>query len=202
MGILGKLSGRKAGAEVKSKGKSREARAKEMTVKPTDTRTESEHWAQQRAFEQIESELGASGLFKPESVPLMMAAIKANSPLFCPVNANLILGKKARLEAAAARISLADCLTLEPSKKDDPATFIQALCTRCWDVARNEGNLRRMRAAGIKSVEINFIKETACSRVKRMAKIHAIDDVPQIPLPDCSKKQCHCFYRPVLDFGK
>jgi hypothetical protein len=199
MGILGKLFGRKAEVEVAAKEQGLEARAAAMTIKPSSKRLESENWAHSRAFEQIESELRSSGLFKPESLPAMMAAIRANSPPFTPVNAALLVGKKARPGPEEARISLADCLAPGQAGGDTAASrFVQELCNRRWHEAQNQRSLMDMRASGIKSVEVTIVEATACAKVKRLTGRYPIDDAPQLPLPGCDGKGCHCFYRPVI----
>ncbi|MEV9633743.1 hypothetical protein ABZO35_04595 [Burkholderia pseudomallei] len=151
------------------------------------------------AFALIESELVASGLFKSESVPAMMAAIRANSPPFTPVNANLILGKKARPDSERARISLGDCLASDRPRGHDPATFLQDTCTRCSNIARNQQSLIDMRDLGIKSVRVTFVKNTgSCAKVKKLTGSYPIDEVPLLPLSDCNAKRCFCGYKSVI----
>jgi hypothetical protein len=170
-----------------------------MTIEPGDRRTATEHWVQSQACRKVEAKLRASELFKSEAIPAMMAAIRTNSPPFTPANAALLVGKKARPGTGEARISLADCLASAQAGNDGTGSrFVQELCNRCWHEAKNQQSLMDMRASGIKSVEVTIVKVTACAEAKRLTKRYPIDDAPQLPLPDCDGKHCHCLYRPVI----
>jgi hypothetical protein len=199
MGIFGKLLGRKPSALADVRMPRLDPHAETMTVKPGSARVESERQMQAEAFALIESQLTASGLFKPELIPAMMSAIQANSPPFTPVNAHLILGKKARPEAEAARISLEDCLVPADPRDSDPATFIQAVCTHSANLARNRHALIRMKGIGIEAVRVTFVKDTgACAKVKKLTKSYPINDAPVLPLQDCNGKRCFCAYKAVI----
>ncbi|WP_228878451.1 hypothetical protein [Paraburkholderia saeva] len=170
-----------------------------MTVKASSERIESERQMQAEAFALIESQLVASGLFNPESVPAMISAIRANSPPFTPVNAHLLLGKKGRPEAEAARISLADCLVSASPPSADPATFIQAACTHSANLARNRHALIRMKGIGIEAVRVTFVKDKgSCAKVKKLTKSYPINDAPVLPLQDCNGKRCFCAYKAII----
>jgi len=169
-----------------------------MTVKASSKRIESERKMQAEAFALVESQLVASGLFKPESVPAMMSAIRVNSPPFTPVNAHLLLGKKGRPKAEAARIALAECLVSASPPRADPSSFIQAVCTHSANLARNRHALIRMKGIGIEAVRITFVKDTgACAKVKKL-KSYPINDAPVLPLQDCNGKRCFCAYKPGI----
>jgi hypothetical protein len=198
MGMFEKLFGRKPSALADVPKPRIDPRAEAMTVKPGSARVESERQMQAEAFALIESQLTASGLFKPESIPAMMSAIQANSPPFTPVNAHLILGKKARPDAERARISLADCLATTRPAGIDPATFLQDVCTHSLNSARSRHNLIRMKGTGIKAVRIAFAKPTACKPVQKLTKTYPIDDAPVLPLPGCNGKRCLCMYQAVI----
>jgi hypothetical protein len=199
MGILGKLFGRKPSALADAPKPHADPHAEAMTVKASSERIESERQMQAEAFALIESQLVASCLFKPESVPAMMSVIRANSPPFTPLNAHLLLGKKGRPEAEAARISLADCLISSSPPTVDPATFIQSVCTHSANLARNRHALMRMKGVGIKAVRITFVKDTgACAKVRKLTKSYPINDAPVLPLQDCNGKRCFCAYKPII----
>lgn len=200
MGIFGRLFGRKPAALAADAPTPRhDPRAEAMTVRASPERVESERQMQAEAFASIESQLATSGLFKPEAVPAMMSAIRANSPPFTPVNAHLILGKKARPDAEGVRITLADCLAPTLPSGAEPATFLQQACTHSANLARNRHALLRMKGIGIESVRITFVKDTgACAKVKKLTKKYPIDNAPVLPVPDCNGKRCFCAYKPII----
>lgn len=58
-----------------------------------------------------------------------------------------------------------------------------------------EYDLKRMEADGIKYVEIlDCGDERDCKAIKRLKKHYQIDEVPELPLPQCKADYCRCSY--------
>ncbi|ONN58742.1 hypothetical protein AC057_02125 [Acinetobacter genomosp. 33YU] len=68
--------------------------------------------------------------------------------------------------------------------------------------ASNKKDLDKYRSSSlnIKKVKIVVDKQDldACSTIKRMKKVHNINEVPLVPLDQEKCKHCTCYYEPIL----
>ena len=145
-----------------------------------------------------------SGFFKTEFMPILTEKIRDISKVgygyedpFDKTDCLTLEEKKAlklntRKKYAREFINgLTEKGIAEASEKD----FLQNMFLQNFHQVSREYDLKRMKADGIKYVEIlDCGDERDCKAIKRLKKHYPIDEVPELPLPQCKADYCRCSF--------
>ena len=81
---------------------------------------------------------------------------------------------------------------LEAGKNKD---FVKNMFLRNFHKVSRKHELLRLKDLGIKKVTIeDCCDERDCKAIKRLKKHWNIDEVPELPLPQCTAEYCRCMY--------
>jgi hypothetical protein len=88
-----------------------------------------------------------------------------------------------------------DALTEIGIKYQDPKEIIKNIWYKNFHKTHRKYELHHMKCLGIKTVKIeNCGDERDCKAIKRLKKVWPIDEVPELPLPNCKADYCRCTY--------
>jgi hypothetical protein len=80
-------------------------------------------------------------------------------------------------------------------KHDDPQGIISNIYYQADHKIQRKKELDRLKAAGFKTVKIEDCGDQRdCKAIKRLKKVWPIDEVPELPLPNCKADYCRCTY--------
>lgn len=66
-------------------------------------------------------------------------------------------------------------------------------------VSRNNDLIKFKKLGFIKQIKIVPVGDAFdCKRIKRFTKIYNIEEVPELPVPDCDAPCCRCYYQPII----
>jgi hypothetical protein len=88
-----------------------------------------------------------------------------------------------------------DVLTEIGIKHPNPKELIKNIWLKNFHKIHRKYDLERLRELGLKTVRIEDCgDERDCKAIKRIKKIWSIDEVPELPLPNCKAEYCRCSY--------
>jgi hypothetical protein len=159
----------------------------------------------------LEARIVASGFFRPEKIQELMAQLWSGSVPFGRTNTKAAfegdvaltverkraLGLNTRMKYTEAFIQY-----FEPSafQTIEPKTYLENMHQDVSNQVFRKNQLIEFRELRfVKQVEIctaNDVRD--CQKVKRLKKIHDLDEVPELPLQGCDAAYCRCFYQAVI----
>lgn len=159
----------------------------------------------------LEANIRASGLFRTEKIPELVAKLRAGSSPFARVNTKIAfgvesslsvqekraLGLNTRMKYSKAFIEYFDPTTL---KTTEPKSFLEDMHLNAFHRVARKRDLVDFRELGfVKRVKIVPVGDARdCNEIKRFKKIHDLNRVPHLPLPGCAAPYCRCMYEPIL----
>jgi hypothetical protein len=79
--------------------------------------------------------------------------------------------------------------------------FLENIILSSVSKITNKYTLLQYKKEGIKKVEIICAGDDRdCPAVKKIKKPFKIDEVPELPLPECTAELCRCCYAPIVEF--
>jgi len=93
-----------------------------------------------------------------------------------------------------------ECFHSSAFKTIEPKSFLSDVHLDAFHRISRKYELQKLRGLGwIKQVEIMDVGDARdCGKIKRFKKKHAIDAVPELPLPGCTAPYCRCMYTAVV----
>jgi hypothetical protein len=177
----------------------------------TEQETALERQFDEEIMKLLEVRITASGYFRAEKIPKLMTILGNASVAFGRTNTQVAFAGDAFVTVEEKK-KLGLSTRMKYSKDFieyfDPSAFKtiepkSALKHMHLDVSHRVSRKREL----LRAKELGFIKqirispvgdEGDCARIKRLRKIHNIDAVPQLPLPDCDAPFCRCMYLPIV----
>ncbi|MGO9076106.1 MAG: hypothetical protein ACLQEI_18310 [Terriglobales bacterium] len=155
----------------------------------------------------LEARITTSGYFRKQKIPELMAILKKGSTPFGRVNTKIAFDGDTYLTIEEKRT-----LTLNTRSKYsrrfieyfDPASFekidpkdtLSLMYLDAFHRVSRKTELERFKKLGfIRQVRI---QPDNCAQIKRLKKIHPIDDVPDLPLTGCNAQLCRCYYEAIV----
>ena len=155
----------------------------------------------------LEAQIAASGFFRAEKIPDLMAKLKGASIPFGRTNTRVAFGgdviltvgeKKAlglntRMKYSKTFIEYFEPLAL---KTIEPKATLECVHLGAFHRVSRKQELRRLNNLG-------FVKQVKivggdCERMKRFKKTYLIEEVPELPLPGCDAPFCSCYYEAII----
>lgn len=159
-------------------------------------------------MELLEKGIRTSGYFKEEKIPDLLADLKRYISTSDRINIKGALDGSVLLSTEEKR-SLGLNAKMKYSKRFieyfnpsafetiEPKSAVENLYLNAFHkVSRKNELLRMKRDAGIKQVRI---VPGECQNIKQLRKkIYNIEEVPELPLPDCDCNFCLCYFEPII----
>jgi len=172
----------------------------------TEQETEAERQWDGKVLALLEARIAQSGYFRSEKIPELMAKIRATTVPFGRNDTRAAFGREPFLTAQEKKaLGLNPRMKyskefigyLEPSflRSIEPKSALENMHLDAFHRVSREKELRQIREVGFRKIEILTCCDARdCESIKRLKKIYAIDDVPELPLPDCDAPYCRCMY--------
>ena len=181
-----------------------------LGIEPTEEMIERERVFLDDVMKRLESRIVASGVFRKEKIPALMALLRRGSVPFARINTGIafqgdtyltvpekrLLGLNARMKYSHAFIAHCDSACL---KTVEPKSMLECMYRDGHNREHRKWLLREFRVCDyITHVDILTIPDDACAQVKRLRKRHAIGEVPDLPLSHCDSECCGCTFLVVI----
>lgn len=159
----------------------------------------------------LEVAISQSGFFRPEKIPELMSKLRRGVTPFARVNTQIAfdgdfvlsveekraLGLNTRMKYSKSFIEY-----LQPQclRVIEPKSTLENMHLTAFHRVARKRELRNFRVLGlVKKVEISPVgDERDCDAIKQLKKIHNLNEIPELPLPDCTAPYCRCMYLPVI----
>ena len=193
--------------------KRKPAAAPSLGLKPTSQMVADAQRACQEMLALIEGELVASGAFKPEKIPELMAKLRKGVVPFTRIDSSRALAGDTLLTLEEKRTlglntrakytrEFIDCCNPETFAEADPRDVIGTITLRAYHRIHQAESLRELKGTGIvRAVKITISGSPldACENaIKESARTFSLDNAPELPLPGCDAEVCMCDYTPIL----
>ena len=193
--------------------RSKPAAAPSLAIEPTGQMVADEQRACEEMLALIEGELVASGVFKPEKIPELMAKLRKGIVPFARVNSDRALAGDLLLTLEEKRTlglntrakytrEFIDCCNPERLAEEDPRGVVGTITLRAYHRVHQASSLREFKRTGfVRAVKITIVGSPldACqSAIKKSKRSYPLDDAPELPLPGCDAEVCMCDYTPIL----
>jgi hypothetical protein len=180
-------------------------------IPATEEQLELERQFNEEVLELLEASVVASGLFRADKIPELIAILKGASFPFARVNTRVAFGgdtlltvkeKKALGLNSRMKYSKKFIDYFEPSvlRSIEPKAALEAMHLDAFHRVSRKNELRRFKELGfVEKVKIVPCgDERDCGQIKRFKKIWRIEEVPELPLPGCDAPYCRCMYEPII----
>jgi hypothetical protein len=185
--------------------------AERYGIPMTEEETAVERQSDEEIMRLLEARITASGYFILDRIPQLMTILRSASVPFGRTNTQVAfaghvflsveekkeLGLNTRMKYSKEFIEYFDpsvFKTIEPK-----SALEQMHLDASHRVSRKKELLRAMELGFVKRIMIQPVGDGRdCARIKRFRKIHNIDAVPDLPLPDCDAPYCRCMYLPIV----
>jgi hypothetical protein len=155
----------------------------------------------------LEGTISASGYFRRETIPMLMATLKSGTAPYARFNMDAIFKGDSFLSVEEKR-SLGLNTRMKYSRRFleywNPASF-QKIEPKSTLSCMYYGAFHRVsRKNAIESYKkLGFVKTIRihpddCAQIKQAKKRHPIDRVPDLPLPECNAEFCRCSFEAVI----
>jgi hypothetical protein len=158
------------------------------------------------ALECIMKDVENSGFFKPEKLPHLERIIPKiggyNNDPFSYADCLSAEEKEALHINTEHKVSreMVDCMSEKGLAQRDPRNIIPVIYYMNYFAVSRKYKLLELKARGVKKVKIeNVGGNLDCGTVGTHEKIFPIDQVPELPLPQCDAPYCRCEYSPCDD---
>ena len=175
---------------------------------PLDAKTDKK--MNDELHERMIHDIQESGFFKPEKLVEISKRIKKfyrmdvyeRGDIFSYKDVLALEEKRLMGLNTREKISreMVDFLTETGKKEVGMKYFIPTLKTKYSHIIMNGYHLARYKDDGVKFIKISRMNDGRdCEASKAIdGKIYPIDEVPALPLPDCTEPYCRCMYSPLL----
>jgi len=180
-------------------------------IPATEEQLELERQSNEEVIELLEASVVASGLFRADKIPELIAILRGSSFPFARVNTRVAFGgdtlltvkeKKALGLNSRMKYSKKFIEYFEPSvlRSIEPKATLEGMHLDAFHRVSRKNELRRFK-------ELRFVEkvkivpcgdERDCGQKKRLKKIWRIEEVPELPLPGCDAPYCRCMYEPII----
>lgn len=180
-------------------------------IPPTPEMLEKERQDNDEVMRLLEAYIRASGLFRTEKIPELVSKLRGGSGAFARVNTRIAfegdqvlsveekraLGLNTRMKYSKAFIGYFDPTSL---KTTEPKSVLENMHLSAFHrVARKRDLLEFGNLGFVKQVKIIPVGDTRdCNEIKRLKKIHDLNQVPDLPLLGCTAPYCRCMYVPIV----
>ena len=180
-------------------------------VKPTKNEIEQERKTNEEIIRLLESNIISSGLFKKERVPALIGKIREVTTEFGRVSTKLAFEKDEVLtleEKKSLGLNtrskyskfLIECF--EPSRMNeiDPRVALENMHLSAFHKISNKKELQKLKNLGfVKKVKIMPAGDKDdCQEIKSCKKVYSINEVPELPFPECNAAYCRCCYEAIV----
>jgi len=177
----------------------------------TEEQVELERQSNEEVIKLLEAKIAASGFFRAEKIPELIAILKEASVPFGRVNTRVAfegdvvlmvkekeaLGLNSRMKYSKKFIEY-----FEPSvlKSIEPKATLECMHLDAFHRVSRKKELLRFKELGfVKEVRIVPVRdERDCRQIKRFKKTWRIEEAPELPLPGCSAPYCRCMYEAII----
>jgi len=180
-------------------------------IPATEEQIELERQSNEEVMKLLEAKIVASGLFRAEKIPELIAILKEGVVPFGRVNTPVVfegdmiltvkekkaLGLNTRMKYSREFIEY-----FEPSllRSIEPKSILESMHLDAFHRVSRKKELHRFRELGfVKEVRIVPVgDERDCRKIKRFKKTWRIEEVPELPLPGCDAAYCRCMYEATI----
>jgi hypothetical protein len=177
----------------------------------TDAMREAERQDKEEVMRFLEIAIRTSGIFRDEKIPELIAKFQSGSALFTRINTRVAfegddilsveekraMGLNTRMKYSKAFIEYFNPSAL---KTIEPKSILENMHLNAFNRVARKRDLRRFTEVGVvrqvKIVPIGHGQD--CEKIRHFKKIYNLDEVPELPLAECSAPFCLCMYEPIL----
>lgn len=184
-------------AEIPSKKES-------ISIKLTVEQEKQEKEKYTEIAEQTIVNVNISGYFKSEFLPIIAEKVRKNTipgygyTDFFNKEDCLTLEEKKELGLNTRRKysrELINALTKKGLTAENPNILLENIWLAAFHKVSRKYELQRLKDLGVKYVQIlDCNDERDCKAIKKCKKRWLIDEVPELPLPNCNADYCRCSY--------
>ncbi len=154
----------------------------------------------------LEISIATSGFFRVEKIPELVANLKGgyttfgrvntavafDGDIFLTVEEKKLLGLNSRMKYSKKFIEYFDPLAF---KMIEPKSTLERMHLNAYHRISQKNELLKLKKLGsIKKVKIVATGDgNDCKKIKRFKKIYNIEEVPELPIPNC-EEFCRCYY--------
>jgi hypothetical protein len=177
----------------------------------TEEEVELERESNKEILQLLEANIIASGFFRPDKIPELVAKLREGSIPFGRTNTKVVfdgdviltvkekktLGLNTRMKYSKKFIEYFDPPALG---RIEPKTALENMHLSAFHRVSRKRELLKLKKLGfVKEVEILPVgDESDCAEIKRFKKVHCIYEVPELPLPACDAPFCRCMYLAII----
>ena len=180
-------------------------------IQPSKKEIELERRSNEEIIQLLENNIISSGLFKKDRVPELIGKIRGVTVEFGRVNTKLAFEKDEVLSLEEKKSLglntrskyskfLIECF--EPSRINeiDPRVVLENMHLAAFHKISRKKELQKFKNLGfVKKVKILPAgDEDDCQKIKSCKKVYSINEVPELPLPECNAAYCRCCYEAVV----
>ncbi len=180
--------------------------AARFVIPMTPEEIELEQRSNEETIKLLETTIIRSGYFKRERIPELISNLKRGSAPFGRVNTTIAfdgdsyltvqekqsLGLNTRMKYSRKFIEYFDPVSF---REIEPKAALECMHLDAFHrVSRNKELLRFKKLGFIAQVRI---QAGDCAKIKRLKKIHLIEEIPGLPLVGCDAPFCECWYEPI-----
>jgi hypothetical protein len=176
----------------------------------TSQQVEQERQSHEDAMKRLEASMVASGFFKQEKLPELLALLRGGFHPFARIYTKIAFRGDDLLTVEEKR-ALGLNTRMKYSRKFieyfDPSAFGKIEPKSALENMHINASLRAARAKDLRVwKELGFINEVKicrtgdgddCGKIKQLWKVYGIDEVPELPISGCDSSLCRCWYQPV-----
>lgn len=183
----------------------------EFGIPLTEEEVDLERQYNEEIMQLLETRICASGFFKAEKIPDLMARLRGASVPFGRTNTgvafdgNIILAveeKKAlglnpRMKYSKTFVEYFDPLAF---KTIEPKATLECMHLDAFHRVSRKKELLSLKKLGfVKQIKIVPVGDSRdCAKIKRFKKIHHLQESPELPLPGCDAPYCRCVYIAII----
>lgn len=181
------------------------------SIPMTQEDIEHERQSNEEVLKTFEASIVKSGFFRAETIPELLAKLRASSVPSGRINTKVafdgetvltVKEKKALGLNTRMKYSRQFIEYFHPSvlKVIEPKATLECLHLDAFHRVSRAKELQGFKKLGyIKQVKIVPTGDgDDCAKIKRLKKIYSIGEVPELPLPDCDAAFCRCYYEPII----
>lgn len=177
----------------------------------TEQEVELERQSNEEIIKLLEASIITSGFFRAEKIPELIAKLKGGAVPFGRTNTRVafegdnfltveekkVLGLNTRMKYSKKFIEYFDASAF---KVIEPKASLERMHLDAFHRVSRKKQLIRLKKQGfVKQVKIVPTGDGGdCGRIKQFKKIYGIEEVPELPLPDCDAQFCRCMYQAII----
>lgn len=175
-------------------------------LRMTEEETELERQSNEKILNLLETRIKQSGYFRSDKLPELMRKLRAATVPFGRVNTKAAFGREPFLTLQEKKSlglnprmkyskEFIGCFETSVLGSIEPKSVLEHMHVDAFHRVSREKELQRLRELGFKKINILPVgDEGDCGAIKRNKKVFPINEVPELPLPDCDAPFCRCMY--------